>query len=58
MLIMMITAATPMMIPSIERNERILLLATARRLTLNKFNIFIISHLVESAVRQEPQPPT
>jgi hypothetical protein len=41
MAIMMMTAATPMMIPSIERNDRILLLATAFRLTLNKFNIFI-----------------
>ena len=41
MLIMMITAATPMMIPSIERNERILLFATARRLTFNRFSIFI-----------------
>ena len=42
MAIMMMTAATPMMIPSIERNERILLLATALRLTLNKFDMFII----------------
>ena len=39
--IMMITAATPMMIPSIERKERILLFATAFRLTLKRFSMFI-----------------
>ena len=43
MAIMMITAATPMMIPNIERKERILLLATAFRLTLNRFSIFILT---------------
>ena len=41
MAIMMMTAATPMMIPSMERKLRILLLATALRLTLNRFVIFI-----------------
>ena len=41
MLIMMMTAATPMMMPSMERNDRILLLATAFRLTLKRFNMFI-----------------
>ena len=43
MAIMMMTAATPMMMPSMDRNERILLLATALKLTLNKLRIFIFS---------------
>jgi hypothetical protein len=34
--IMMMTAETPMMMPSMERNERILLFATAFMLTLNR----------------------
>ena len=42
MAIMMMTAATPMMIPSMERKLRILLLATALRLTLNRFVMFIL----------------
>ena len=45
MAIMIITAATPMMMPNMLKKERILLLATAFRLTLNKFDMFIISLL-------------
>ncbi len=40
--IMMMTAATPMMMPSIDRNERNLLLATALSATLNRFMKFIV----------------
>ena len=42
MAIMMMTAATPMMMPSMERNERNLLLAMARRATLNRLIIFML----------------
>lgn len=41
MAIMMMTAATPMMIPSMERNERNALLAMAVIATLKRFMIFI-----------------
>ena len=39
--IMMMTAATPMMMPSIERNERNLLLVMALTATLKRFMKFI-----------------
>ena len=44
--IMMMTAATPMMMPSMERKERILLLATAMMLTLNRLSMFIVLRLL------------
>ncbi len=45
-LIMAITAATPMMMPSILRKDLILLLATAFSDTFIKFRTFIVSRLV------------
>jgi hypothetical protein len=42
MAIMIITAATPIIIPSMLKKERILLLATALKLIFNRFNIFIL----------------
>ena len=38
-----ITEATPMMIPSIVRNPRSLLLAKARRAIFSKFVVFIVT---------------
>ena len=44
--IMIITAATPMIMPNMLRNERILLLATALRLTLKRLSIFMECNLL------------
>ena len=56
MLIMAMTAATPMMMPSILRKERILLLATALIETLIRLSMFIIRQWVVAGL-QVPRLP-
>ena len=56
MLIMAMTAATPMMMPSILRKERILLLATALIETLTRLSMFIIRQWVVAGL-QVPRLP-
>ena len=41
-----ITEATPMMIPSIVRNPRSLLLAKARKAIFSKFVVFILNNML------------